>query len=356
MVNDSEFFASLLPPQQGERQLRAVVLYEHGERDVLTFEENYPDPSPGPGKILLRVRATSLNYHDIFTRRGMPGIRIGLPRITGSDVAGEVFEIGKGVQDWSTGDRVLVDPMCPNEHGFGMIGETSDGGRAELMLVSPEQLIRLPNGVSFVAAASLPLAYGTAYRMMFTRGRVQQGDRVLVLGASGGVGTGCVVFAKQVGAEVIACASSPDKLARLGGLGADHLVNYREQNFVDAVRDLYGKPRITGGGGVNMVVNFTGGDTWVRSLKCLCKGGRMVTCGATAGYDPPTDLRYIWTFEHNIIGANGWAREDLEVLVHQVNTGRFEPVINAVLPLTEAAEAERLLEEREVFGKVLLTP
>lgn len=335
--------------------MKAAVLEAHGDRQQIVYRD-VPDPEIGASEVLLAVKATAVNFHDIFTRRGMPGITINLPLITGSDVAGEIRQVGAAVDGWNVGDRVLVDPIDWQSDRPGMIGETTDGGRAELLAVAAAQLVRMPDGVSFEAAASLPLAYGTANRMMATRARIKEGEKVLVLGASGGVGTGCVLLAKLAGCEVIACASSDDKLERLGQLGADHLINYRDSDFRKEIYRLCGKPRVRGGGGVDVVVNFTGGETWAQSLKCLTKGGRLVTCGATAGFDPKTDLRYIWTFEQNILGSDGWTRDDLEELLDHVAKGRLTPAIDKVLPLAQAAEAERLLEDREVFGKVVLVP
>jgi alcohol dehydrogenase len=336
--------------------MRAAVVREHGDRDRIVIENNYPDPKPGPGWMVLRVRATSLNFHDIFTRRGMPGIRIPMPIVIGSDIAGEIHEIGEGVEGWKTGDRVLVDPLPCAGTDWKFIGEQFDGGRAEYCAVHQDQLIHLPDTVSFERAASLPLAYATAYRMMLTRGQLKAGEKVLVLGASGGVGTCCVLLAKLFGAEVIACASSPDKIERLREIGADHVINYKDVNFREATHEIVGKPRITGSGGVQMAVNFTGGKTWKDTLRCVGLGGRMVTCGATAGFDEEVDVRYVWSFEHSIIGSDGWRREELCALLDMVADGRLEPVIDRVMPLDEIQEAERLLEDREVFGKVVVTP
>lgn len=336
--------------------MRAVLTIAHGDRDQLQFRPDFPDPTPDAGEVLVKIAATALNFHDIFTRRGMPGIRIPLPVIVGSDMAGEITALGAGVTGWQAGDRVLVDPVYRDGVRFGMIGEVSNGGRAEYIAVPVEQLIRVPERVSLEHAAALPLAYGTAYRMMMARGHVAAGDRVLVLGASGGVGVACVQLAKLAGAEVIACASSEEKLRRLRELGADHVVDYAQHSFVDAVRNVYGKPKVTGGGGVTLAVNFTGGDTWVDTQKCVGLGGRIVTCGATAGYRVETDARYLWTFEQTMVGSNGWATEDLVALLELADTGRLLPVIDKVLPLEAAADAERLLEERKVFGKVLLKP
>jgi alcohol dehydrogenase len=237
-----------------------------------------------------------------------------------------------------------------------MLGETLPGGRAEYVAVDQSMLLAIPDGVSFARAASLPLAYGTAYRMMLVRGGVSRGERVMVLGASGGVGVACVQLAKMIGAEVLAFASTSGKLERLSALGADHVWNYAERPILDAVKTLYGKPRVTGTGGVDVAVNFTGGDTMVETQKCVKLGGRILCCGATAGYQLMVDARYWWTYEHTMIGSDGWVRGDLEALLDLVNRGALDPVIDRVLPLEEAAEGERLLEERAVIGKVLLEP
>src|ERR1700694_1453210 len=217
--------------------MRAMVLHEQGATARLTLEADFPDPVLGEGDVLVKVRATSLNYHDVFTRRGMPGIKIPLPAIMGLDCAGDIAEVGPGVEGWSRGDRVLVDPR--NRVEGGLLGETMHGGLAELCRVRAHQLIRIPDQVSYVDAAALPCAYGSAIRMMYTIGGVSQGERVLILSASGGVGVCCVQLAKLAGATVIACAGTPEKLARLKQLGADHTVNYVERDFVREVSQVY---------------------------------------------------------------------------------------------------------------------
>jgi alcohol dehydrogenase len=331
------------------------VVRAHGGPDRLVIDPHFPDPAAGPGAVIVRVRATSLNYHDVFTRRGMPGIAIPMPAIMGLDLAGEVVEIGADVDGWALGDRVLVDPI--NRVRGGLMGETVHGGLAERCRADAHQLISIPEGVSFAEAASLPVAYGTAHRMMVTIGRITAGEKVLILGASGGVGTCCVFLAKMSGATVIACGSTPAKLARLRAFGADHLIDYAKGDFTSEIHRLFGKPtRRAHTGGVDVVINFTGGDTWVPSMKCLRRGGRMLTCGATAGFDPKTDIRYIWTYELQILGSNGWTRADLEALLLMVQEGTLRPVIDRVLPLEEAREGLRLLEDREVIGKVVIAP
>ena len=336
--------------------MRALVLRQHGA-DGLILETGFPDPIPGDGDVVLRVRAASLNYHDVFTRRGMPGIRIPMPAIVGLDVAGEIVALGRGVEGWKEGDRVLGDPI--NRVEGGLTGETVHGGLAEYCRLRAHQLIAIPDGVGFEAAAALPCAYGTARRMMVTNGHVGPGEKVLILGASGGVGVCCVQLAKLVGATVIAATSSAGKAARLRGLGADDIIDYAQDDFVEAVYARYGKPSRRGSGsdrGVDVVVNYTGGDTWTKSLRVLRVGGRLLTCGATAGYDPPEDIRYIWTFELQILGSNGWAREDLTALLDLLQAGKLQAVVDEVFPLERAPEALMRLENRQVFGKLVVTP
>jgi alcohol dehydrogenase len=337
--------------------MRAMVLREHGGMEKLALEQDFPDPRPGPGDVVVRVRASSLNYHDVFTRRGMPGIKITMPAIIGLDVAGDIAEIGPDVAGWAVGDRVLIDPI--NRVEGGLMGETVHGGLAELCRARAHQLIRLPARVSYADAAALPVAYGTAIRMMVTNGHVAQGEKVLILGASGGVGVCCLQLAKLAGAEVIACAGSDAKARRLRELGADHVINYNDRDFVQATYDLYGKPSRRGAGahlGVDVVVNYTGGDTWVKSLKCLRVGGRLLTCGATAGYAPAEDIRFIWTFELKILGSNGWARDDIDKLFGLIQEGQLKVMIDRTYALDDAREALRVIEDREVFGKVVVTP
>ena len=334
--------------------MRALVLRKHGGLDDLEVVADYPTPKPIDGHVVIRVRAASFNYHDVFTVRGMPGIKVPLPVIIGLDMAGEIAELGSGVTGWKTGDRVLVNPLNKKK---GLMGEMLDGGMAEYCLVSADQLVAIPDGVTFAQAASLPVAYGTAHRMLITHRTVKAGERVLVLGASGGVGTGCVILAKLLGAEVIACASSAEKLDRLKALGADHVVNYRDTDWSKWAIETYGKPqRRSYDGGVDVVINFTGGDTWVPSLRCLKRGGKLLVCGATAGYDPKEDLRYVWSFELQIIGSNSFYDDNLAALMQLISEGRMKPVIDKVLPLDQARDGLRLIEDREVIGKVVVTP
>jgi NADPH:quinone reductase-like Zn-dependent oxidoreductase len=334
--------------------MRALVLRKHGSLDDLDVVGDYPTPKAGDGEVVIRVRAASFNYHDVFTVRGMPGIKVPLPVIIGLDMAGEIAEVGAGVTGWKAGDRVLVNPVNKKK---GLMGEMLDGGMAEYCAVSADQLVAMPTGVSFADAASLPVAYGTAHRMLITHQTVKPGEKVLVLGASGGVGTACVLLAKMLGAEVIACASSTEKLARLKAMGADEAIDYTKTDWSKWAVEKYGKPqRRSYDGGVDVVINFTGGDTWVPSLRCLKRGGKLLVCGATAGYDPKEDLRYIWSFELQIIGSNSFYDDNLAALMDLISAGKIKPVIDKVLPLEQAREGLRLIQDREVIGKVVVTP
>ena len=334
--------------------MKALVLRQHGGLSDLEVVDDYSVPGATEGHVVIRVRASSFNYHDVFTMRGMPGIKLPLPVVIGLDMAGEIAEVGSGVPAWKPGDRVLVNPLNKKK---GLMGEMLDGGMAEYCLVAADQLVAMPDGVTFEEAASLPVAYGTAHRMLITHDTIRKDERVLVLGASGGVGTGCVILAKHLGAEVIACTSSPEKMHRLKELGADEVVNVKQVDFSKWAVEKYGKPQWRSReGGVDVVVNFTGGDTWHPSLRCLKRGGKLLVCGATAGHDPKEDLRYVWTFELKIIGSNSFYDDDLKGLMALIADGKMKPVIDKVLPLEQAAEGLRLIQDREVFGKVVVTP
>jgi alcohol dehydrogenase len=333
--------------------MKALILSEHGDIENLRVGER-PMPQAVAGHVVIRVRASSFNYHDVFTVKGMPGIKVPLPVVIGLDMAGEIFELGEGVQGWDVGARVLVNPLNKKK---GLMGEMLDGGMAEYCLVSVDQLIAMPDGVTFEEAASLPVAYGTAHRMLVTHNTVKPGDKVVILGASGGVGTGCVVLAKMLGAEVVAAAGSEEKAARLKALGADHVINYKDVDFSKWVIEKYGKPqRRTYEGGADVVINFTGGDTWVPSLKCIKRGGSLLVCGATAGHDPKEDLRYIWSFELRVMGSNSFYDDNLSALMQLISEKKIAVQIDKVLPLDQAAEGLRMIRDREVLGKIVVTP
>src|SRR5215831_13517066 len=334
--------------------MRALLLRQHGGLENLQVVDDHPKPKAVDGHVVIRVKASSFNYHDVFTVKGMPGIKVPLPVVIGLDMAGDIAEIGPGVSGWKEGDAVLVNPLNKKK---GLMGEMLDGGMAEYCLVAADQLIRMPKGVTYAEAAALPVAYGTAHRMLITHNTVKKGDKVIILGASGGVGTGCVILCKLLGAHVIACASSTEKMAALKAMGADEVIDYTQADWSKWAVEKYGKPqRRTYEGGVDVVINFTGGDTWHPSLRCLKRGGKLLVCGATAGYDPKEDLRYVWSFELKIIGSNSFYDDDLRALMTLVAQRKMRPVIDKVLPLAQAREGLRLIADREVIGKVVVAP
>jgi alcohol dehydrogenase len=325
--------------------MKAAVIERQGGVEGLVYRD-WPDPVVEADEVLMRVRACALNYLDLEVRRGMPGFAIETPFISGGDMAGVVEAVGGAVTGLSPGDRIVFDPVARGR----MMGEDIQGGLAELCKAPAANAIPIPDGVTFEQAAALPVAYGTAHRMLIDRAKLRCGELLLVIGAAGGVGVGCVQIARRMGATVIAVSSSAAKLERLAALGADHLIDSSRQDFS---REAW---RISGKRGVDVAVNYIGGETWVPALRAMKPGGRVVTCGASAGFDPPTDIRYIWTRELAILGANGWSPEGIRWLLDEVAAGRMEAVIDSVRPLAEIGAAQTRLESREAFGKVILTP
>jgi alcohol dehydrogenase len=325
--------------------MKAAVIEKQGGLENLMYRD-WPDPIPREGEVLLRVRACGLNHLDIFVRRGMPGFPVPVPFISGGDIAGEIAALGPRVNGWCVGDRVALHPVTHE----GMMGEEIPGGMAEYVRVPTENLIRLAAGLDFATAAAVPIAYGTAIRMLLEVGKIEPSDLVLVLGASGGVGIACVQIAKMLGARIIAAAGSEDKCRKLREIGADDTIDYSKQDFSREAWTLSGKT------GVDVVVNYTGGDTWIPSLRALKRKGKLLTCGATAGFDTRNDMRFIWVRELQILGSNGYSKQDVATALDHAAAGRVKPVISHRLPLSEAREAERLMEDREFFGKIVLLP
>ncbi len=344
--------------------MRAMVIHRHGGPEVLTLEPEWPDPVPGPGEIIVRVKACALNFLDIFTRVGMPGEATPLPHITGGDIAGVVTAVGPGSDGVDVGARVVLNPSwgcgaceycrdgdvpkCLRTH---MLGEMDPGGLAEYVKAPATQAIRVPDDYALDEAACLPIAFGTAWRMLVTHASVKPGQDVLVHGASGGVGLAAVQIAKLAGARVFATASTAAKLDCVKALGADVLINYVEDPEWDVTLR-----RLTAKRGVDVIVETIGAATWARSIRALGKGGRLVASGATSGPIGPTDIRYLFRREHTIQGSNGWTHNDLLMITRLAFAGRLRPVIDRVLPLERTAEGERAIEQREVIGKVVIRP
>ncbi len=325
--------------------MKAAVIEQQGGVENIVYRD-WDDLEPAAGEVRVRVAACGLNHLDIFVRRGMPGFPVPMPFISGGDIAGTIDALGDGVTGWSVGDRVTLNPQTDH----GMIGEELIGGLAELVCVPAINLVALPDNVSMETAAAIPINYGTAHRMLFTRGRLAAGETMLVLGASGGVGLASLQFGKMAGATVIAAAGSQEKCDRLLDLGADHVINYAEEDFSRAAWNISGKK------GCDVIVNFTGGDTWVPSFRAARPGGRVLTCGATAGHDPKTDMRFLWVRELDVLGSNSYSQEDVARSVAYAASGDIAPVISHTFPLAELGAAETLMEQRGFFGKIVMTP
>jgi NADPH:quinone reductase-like Zn-dependent oxidoreductase len=344
--------------------MRAAVIHEHGGPDKLAVHQDWPVPRPGPGEIVVKVRFCGLNYLDIFVREGMPGEPVALPTISGGDVAGDVAAVGDGVDERLAGAAVVLNPSwscgeceyCRDGDtticlGGNMLGEGADGGMAEYVKAPAANAIPLPEGVSYEHAACVPVAWGTAHRMLIDRAKLRVGEDLLVLAAAGGVGLGCVQIGRMAGARVFAAASSDDKLRRLKELGADEVVNYtKDPDWDRTLRAMTNKR------GMDVVVDNNGAATWEKSIRVLGKRGRLVSTGATSGPIGPTDIRYLFRREHNILGSNGWRQKDILAVLRGIQQEKLTPVIHKIYPLEEARAAEEALANREVFGKVLIQP
>ena len=340
--------------------MKAAFFERHGGPDVIEFGD-FETPAVGHGEVLIDVKAASLNHLDLFVRRGIPGMEIPLPHIPGSDAAGVVSAVGDGVEESAPGDRVLINPtlscgkcefcvrgdasMC---RSFRIIGEHLKGTCCEKLVVPEENVIKIPDGITFEEAAAVPLVFVTSWRMLITRGRLRAGENVLILGAAAGVGTACIQIAKATGARVFAAAGTDEKLELCKKLGADVLINYSKEDFSKRVR------KETGNRGVDVCVDYVGKDTWVKSLKCLATGGRLLTCGATTGHDPATDLRHIFFRQLEVIGSTMGSKDELLAALKLIFAGKMRPVIGKIFELPDTADAHRLMESRNVLGKVVI--
>ena len=342
--------------------MRAAVVREHGDLDCVGIEQR-PIPEPAADQVQLLVKAAGVNHLDLWVRKGVPGHKFPLPMILGCDFAGVITKVGSAVRNVVVGDAVCVAPgfscgtcqpclsgqdnLC---RGYGIFGETRDGGAAEYAAVSAANVIKKPDNLSFEQAAAFPLATLTAWNMLVRRCHIQPGQTVLVHAAGSGVGSAAVQIAKLWGANVIATAGSDAKLERAKELGADHTINYSELNFAKEVRALTGKA------GVDIVFEHTGEATWDGSVRSIKRGGHLVTCGATSGFEARFDLRLLFFKNVAFMGSTMGSRGDLITIVDHMATGRLKPVVDRVLPLDDVREAHRILDQREQFGKIVLVP
>ncbi|MBI4617584.1 MAG: zinc-binding dehydrogenase [Planctomycetes bacterium] len=342
--------------------MRAAVIREHGGVEKILLEDR-PDPRPRANEVLVAVRACALNHLDLWVRRGVPGHAFPLPLIPGSDMAGEVVEAGELVKNAKPGDRIAVSPglscgvcracLSGRDHQcreYGIFGETRDGGCADLAAVPATNVIPLPPGMEFAAAASVSLVFLTAWHMLVERARVRPGETVLVQAGGSGVGSAAVQIAKLWGATVIATAGGEEKCRRVRELGADHAIDHTKADFLAEVR------RITGKRGVDVVVEHVGGETFAKSLKCLDWHGRVVTCGATTGPAVELNLTHVFFRSLSILGSTMGPKGELLEAWQHVAAGRLRPVVDRTFPLSRIRDAHGYLEERKAFGKVVVLP
>ena len=342
--------------------MNATIFKQHGGPEVLEYTE-VPEPKILANEVLIEVRACALNRLDVFVRGGLPGISIPLPHILGDDIAGVVREVGPLVNWAKPGDEVMVQPgvSCGHcvecLHGrdnlcreYDILGYRRDGGYAELVAVPGVNVIRKPHGLSWEEAAALPLVTLTAWHMLVTRAKLQPGEDVLIHAAGSGVGSIAIQIAKLLGARVIATAGSDDKLAKGRELGADEIINYTREDWPKEVK------RLTDRKGVDVVFEHTGSATWQGSISSLKNNGRLVTCGATSGFDAQTDLRQIFYRHLTILGCFMGSKAELLEAVKFIEQGKIRAVVDRAMPLAQARVAHELLENRAQFGKLVLNP
>jgi NADPH:quinone reductase-like Zn-dependent oxidoreductase len=341
--------------------VKAIQFQQHGGPEVLKYVE-VTDPVIRPNEVLVRVRACALNHLDLWVRQGLPNVLIPLPHIPGSDVAGEIAQVGSEVTTVRAGQKVVLAPgvtcgkcaaclagLDNRCRQFTNLGYMIDGGCAEFVRVPEVNCLPYPENLSFEEAAAVPLVFQTAWHMLVARAELQPGEDVLILGAGSGVGVAAIQIAKFFGAQVIATAGSDEKLVKARELGADHTINHKSQKIRDEVR------RITGKRGVDVVFEHVGTATWDDSLASLAASGRLVTCGATTGYDAKVDLRFLFTRQLSLLGSYMGTKNDLRTLMKLVAGGRLKPIVDRVFPLAQTAAAHAYLESGAQFGKVVLT-
>jgi len=342
--------------------MQAVQFSEHGDRDVIEYGD-FPDPEADEDEVLVDVKAAALNHLGVWTRRGLPIIDLEFPHIPGSDAAGVAVEVGDEVERIEEGDHVAVSAgvncghcefcrdgeptLCVNYH---LLGEHVRGVHSEYAAVPADNLVPVPDHVDWEIAGSASLVFQTAWRMLINRGDLGPSESVLVLGASGGVGHAAVQVADYIGADVYATASTDEKLAYAEEVGADEVINYEDEDFARKIRGMTGKR------GVDMVVDHIGAATWRDSIKSLANGGRVVTCGATTGGNPETDIDRIFWNQLEVIGSTMATPGEVDDVLELVWEGKMEPRIRETLPMSETARAHEMLEDREGFGKVVVVP
>jgi len=343
--------------------MKAVTFHEHGGVEVLKYED-VPEPKLRSTEVLIRVRACALNHLDLWLRRGIPGRRVPFPHIAGSDISGEVADVGESVTRVRVGQRALISPgiscgQCracvSGEDNFcreyDIVGAyRSDGGYAEYVKVPEINVVVIPDSIGFEEGAAFPLVFLTAWHMLVSRARVRPGEQVLVMGAGSGVGMAAIQIATLFGARVIATAGTDVKLEKAKQLGADEVINHTTQDIVEEVK------RLTDRRGVDIVIEHVGTAVFDKCVLSLAPGGRLVTCGVTTGYEAKVDLRYLFSRQLSVLGSYMGSKGELLDAFQFFVAGRLKPVVDRVFPLEEAAAAQTLMEQRGHFGKIVLKP
>ena len=340
--------------------MKAIRFHQHGGSEVLQYED-VPDPVLRKDQVLVRVKAVALNHLDLWVRQGVPGVT--LPQIPGSDVAGDVAEVGEYITDIKPGTRVLLAPMvfcgvcekcvsgqqnfCPQ---FSVLGYRVPGGDAELIAVPRVNVIPIPQELTYDEAAAVPLVFLTAWHMLVGRARIRPGQTVLILGAGSGVGSAAIQIAKLWNCTVITTAGSESKLEQARELGADHAIDHYKQKISEEVK------KITSKQGVDIVFEHVGQATWLESVRSLKPGGTLVTCGATTGGEGSLDIRVLFTRQLNLLGSFMGTMGELHEVLKHVFAGRLKPVVDRSFPLREAAAAHDYVAKSSMFGKVILNP
>src|SRR5512132_587213 len=324
--------------------MKAVRIHEDGGPEVLRYEE-VPDATAGPGEVLIRLQAASLNHLDIWVRKGLPSVP--KPHVLGADGAGSVEAVGEGVGGFAPGDRVVINPGLEHGSMIKVLGEHTDGTHCELVALPAEQVFALDDRLSFEDAAAFPLVYETAYRMLVTRGRLRAGEWVLIWGIGGGVATAAFELARSLGARTIVTSGSDEKLARAREWGADLALNHSSDDVVAAVREA-------AEGGADVVVETVGEATWARTLAAVRPQGRVIVCGATSGPNPPAQLHRFWWKQLDVLGSTMGTREDFLGAYELVRSGRARVHVDRVFPLAEVRAAHERLEAGEQLGKIVL--
>jgi NADPH:quinone reductase-like Zn-dependent oxidoreductase len=340
--------------------MKAIVYTEHGGPEVLRYTDAR-EPSIDAYEVLVRVRACALNHLDLFLRRGIPGVPIPLPHIPGSDIAGEVAKVGEKVKGIKVGERVLLQPGISCGHcarclagednkcrEYTLFGQMVDGGCAEFVKSPAANVVPMPEGLSFEEAAAFPLVSLTAWHMLITRAQLKPAETVLILGAGSGVGSAAIQIAKAAGARVIATAETKEKVLKGKELGADSMILHSENDIAKETK------RMTNGRGADVVFEHVGQATWDQSVRSMAVGARLVTCGATTGYDARIDLRFLFVRQLSILGSFMGSKAELFSALELVRRGLLKPIVDVVMPLAECAAAHRRLESREQFGKIVL--